>query len=78
MDNLSSESCKIDLITKEKLNEMKKQRYNKELTDRQFIDNYNKMINESRNERERKLLEELKEPEIKQKRYNIFSLLRIC
>ena len=71
MNNLESESIK--LTTKEDLNEMRRQRYYKDIEKRVFIDNYNKMYMEKSINRK---LENVKEP--KEKKSNIFSYFRLC
>ena len=71
MNNLESESIK--LTTKEDLNEIKRQRYYKDIEKRVFIDNYNKMYMEKSINRK---LENVKEP--KEKKSNIFSYFRLC
>ena len=71
MNNLETESIK--LTTKEDLNEIRKQRYYKDIEKRVFIDNYNKMIMDKSIIRN---LEKVKEP--KEKKSNIFSYFRLC
>ena len=71
MNNLESESIK--LTTKEDLNEMRRQRYYKDIEKRVFIEDYNKMIMEKSIIRN---LEKVKEP--KEKTSNIFSYFRLC
>ena len=71
MNNLETESIK--LTTKEDLNEIRKQRYYKDIEKRVFIDNYNKMIMDKSIIRN---LEKVKEP--KEKKANIFSYFRLC
>ena len=71
MNNLESESIK--LTTKENLNEIKRQRYYKDIEKRVFIEDYNKMIMDKSIIRN---LEKVKEP--KEKTSNIFSYFRLC
>ena len=71
MNNLETESIK--LTTKEDLNEMRRQRYYKDIEKRVFIEDYNKMIMEKSIIRN---LEKVKEP--KEKTSNIFSYFRLC
>lgn len=71
MNNLESESIK--LTTKEDLNEIRRQRYYKDIEKRVFIEDYNKMIMEKSIIRN---LEKVKEP--KEKTSNIFSYFRLC
>ena len=70
MNNLESESIK--LTTKEDLNEIKRQRYYKDIEKRIFIEDYNKMI------MEKSIIRNLEKVEPKEKKSNIFSYFRLC